>query len=77
MIEAVTAQARGVVFHPGLAFNGVKVFSATLMQDRAQLGERITQWLADHDEYRVTEIVVTQSSDSAFHCLAFSVFYRS
>jgi hypothetical protein len=56
-------------------FNGVKVFSATQMRDRDQLGETVTKWLAAHPSYELAEIVVTQSSDSAFHCIAITVFY--
>lgn len=56
-------------------FNGVKVFSATMFADRDQLGEKITAWMASHPAFRVTDVVVTQSSDEAFHCLAITVFY--
>jgi hypothetical protein len=56
-------------------FNGVKVFSATMAQQRADLGERITEWLRARPEVEVNETVVTQSSDDAFHCLAFTIFY--
>lgn len=56
-------------------FNGVKVFSATMVSDREKLGERITAWMRKHPHCEVREIVVTQSSDEAFHCLAFTVFY--
>jgi hypothetical protein len=56
-------------------FNGVKVFSATMVADRDQLGEKITAWLASHPQCRPTDVVVTQSSDEAFHCLAITLFY--
>jgi hypothetical protein len=56
-------------------FNGVKVFSATMVGDRGNLGERVTEWLQANPEFEVCEIVVTQSSDEAFHCLALTVFY--
>jgi hypothetical protein len=56
-------------------FNGVKVFSATMAKDRERLGERITEWIQEHLEYEIIDMVVTQSSDEAFHCLAFTVFY--
>jgi hypothetical protein len=56
-------------------FNGVKVFSATMVADRDQLGEKITNWMASHSQCKVTDIVVTQSSDEAFHCLAITLFY--
>lgn len=56
-------------------FNGVKVFSATMMADRDQLGEKITAWLGNHPSFKLTDVIVTQSSDEAFHCLAITVFY--
>lgn len=56
-------------------FNGVKVFSATMFADRERLGEKITAWIAAHPRYRIVEIVVTQSSDSSFHCVSITVFY--
>lgn len=59
-----------------LDFNGVKVFSATMMADRGQLGEKITDWLERHPHYQLRDIVVTQSSDEAFHCLAITIFYK-
>jgi hypothetical protein len=59
------------------AFTGVKVFAASMMAERALLGDKVTAWLETHPEHQVTEIVVTQSSDSSYHCLAFSIFYRA
>jgi hypothetical protein len=56
-------------------FNGVKVFSATMVADRDQLGEKVTAWMASHPQLKVTDIVITQSSDEAFHCIAITVFY--
>ena len=71
-------QAEGrVVVRPGLPFNGIKVFSATMFADRDQLGEKVTAWIASHPGYAICEIIVTQSSDAAFHCIAMTVFYRS
>ena len=60
-----------------IPFNGVKIFSATMFADRDQLGEKVTAWIADHPNVTLTEIIVTQSSDASFHCIAISVFYRS
>ncbi len=57
------------------SFNSAKVFSATMMNDRGKLGETITAWITEHPSFEITEIVVTQSSDEAFHCLAMTVFY--
>ena len=56
-------------------FNGVKVFSATLFADRERLGESVTAWLASRSDIKVIQMVVTQSSDAAFHCIAITVFY--
>ena len=56
-------------------FNGVKVFSATMFADRDRLGDRVTEWIAANSHLKVTEMIVTQSSDAAFHCVAITVFY--
>jgi len=56
-------------------FNSIKVFSATMMRDRANLGDNITSWITDNEDFSITEIIVTQSSDEAFHCLTFTIFY--
>lgn len=58
------------------AFNGVKIFSATMFADRGQLGDRITAWIASGPPRKLTDIVVTQSSDAAFHCVTISIFYH-
>ncbi len=56
-------------------FNGVKVFSATMAQERDQLGEKVTAWMRANPQCPLVETVVTQSSDEAFHCLTITVFY--
>jgi hypothetical protein len=56
-------------------FNGVKVFSATMAQERDQLGEKVSAWLADRPTLKIVDTIVTQSSDEAFHCLAITLFY--
>lgn len=56
-------------------FNGVKVFSATMVADRDQLGEKVSAWMNKNTQYKITDIVVTQSSDAAFHCIAITVFF--
>lgn len=68
-------QARRVVLDRG-PFNGVKVFSATMFADRERLGEKVTAWIAENPQVRMTELTVTQSSDASFHCIAITVFYR-
>jgi putative lipoic acid-binding regulatory protein len=60
-----------------LPFNGVKVFAATMFAQREQLGDRVTDWISTHPDYKISEIVVRQSSDSEFHCVSFTVFYLS
>lgn len=66
-----------IVLRSVTPFNGVKVFSATLFADRQQLGEKVTAWITDNPRNEVTEIIVTQSSDASFHCIALTVFYRA
>jgi hypothetical protein len=56
-------------------FNGVKIFSATMVADRERLGEKVSCWIAENPRFQVADLVVTQSSDDAFHCIAISVFY--
>lgn len=58
-----------------LKFNGVKVFSATMAQERDHLGEKVTQWLRDNPSVEIVDTIVRQSSDNAFHCLSITVFY--
>ncbi|MCA9668218.1 MAG: hypothetical protein KC503_21645 [Myxococcales bacterium] len=57
------------------SFNGVKVFSATMAQERDRLGDRITEWIREHRDYEIVDTIVTQSSDEAFHCLVITLFY--
>lgn len=59
-----------------MTFNGVKVFSATMAHDRAVLGEKVTDWMREHDDIEVVDYVITQSSDAEFHCLAITLFYN-
>ncbi len=64
-----------LVVRKDVKFNGLKIFSATMVADREQLGEKITAWLAANPNCRPCEFVVTQSSDEAFHCVAITLFY--
>ena len=54
----------------------MKVFSATMVAQRGRLGELVTEWIAENPQATVVDMVVTQSSDSQFHCIAISVSYR-
>lgn len=60
---------------PENRFNAVKVFSATMAQEREHLGEKVTGWLRQHPGVTVVDKIVTQSSDQAFHCVAITLFY--
>ena len=57
-------------------FNAVKIFSATMAQEREHLGEKVTEWIRTHPEVEIVNTVVTQSSDEAFHCIAITLFYK-
>jgi folate-dependent tRNA-U54 methylase TrmFO/GidA len=59
-----------------VGFTGMKVFSTTLARDREKLGERVTAWLRENPGLEVVSKEVTQSSDSEFHCLTITFFYR-
>jgi hypothetical protein len=73
---SVSNQSGALILRTDLKFNGVKVFSATMVADRDQLGEKVTDWMAKHSQTKkVTDLVITQSSDEAFHCIAITVFY--
>jgi hypothetical protein len=47
-----------------------------MFADRGQLGDRITAWIANGPQRKLTDIIVTQSSDAAFHCITISIFYQ-
>ena len=57
-------------------FSGAKVFFATKARDRDALGEKITDWIRANPAIRIVSKTVTQSSDSAFHCIAVTLFYQ-
>ena len=57
------------------SFTGVKVFSATMARDRANLGDDVTVWLKENSDIQIVDKVVTQSSDSEFHCITITLFY--
>lgn len=58
------------------AFDGVKVISATMIAQRGQLGEAVTDWIGQHPSLKIVDVVVRQSSDSRFHCVSVTIFYR-
>jgi hypothetical protein len=75
MSAASTNQSGSITLRRDVKFNGVKVFSATMVADREQLGEKVTDWISRNPNKKVTDIVITQSSDEAFHCIAITVFF--
>jgi hypothetical protein len=60
---------------PSSTFNAVKVFSATMLAQRQQLGEVVSDWLTRHPQIDIVDVRVSQSSDDRFHCLSIIVFY--
>ena len=56
--------------------SGVKVFSATKAKEREMLGDLITDWIRANPGNEIIDKIVTQSSDSEFHCLTITIFYR-
>lgn len=59
-----------------LGINGVKVFSASMFNERCQLGERITEWIRSNPSISINETIVTQSSDRSFHCVTITLLYN-
>jgi hypothetical protein len=59
-----------------LDVTGVKVFSATKAKERELLGELITDWIRSNQNCEIVDKIVTQSSDSEFHCLTITLFYK-
>jgi hypothetical protein len=58
-------------------FTGCKVFTATKHNERRALGEEVTAWIkGDGKECQIVDKIVTQSSDSEFHCIAITLFYN-
>ncbi len=57
--------------------SGVKVFSATKARERGRLGDEVTLWMREHKDVEIVDKIVTQSSDSEFHCLTITLFYRA
>jgi hypothetical protein len=61
---------------PVTGYDGVTVFSSTVLQSRRTLGEKITAWLSAHPDRLPVCTVVQQSSAAAFHCLSILVFWQ-
>ena len=52
------------------------VLTATKAKERELLGELITDWIRSHPDHEIVDKIVTQSSDSEFHCLTITLFYK-
>ena len=61
---------------PLCGYSVVHVISTTRHEEREHLGEKITEWLAQHPQLTVVEALVLQSSDSTHHCLAAFLFLK-
>jgi hypothetical protein len=58
-------------------FTGCKVFAATKHKERDSLGETVTTWLKGPGKtHEIVDKIVTQSSDSEYHCIAITIFYN-
>ncbi len=57
-------------------FDTVKVFSATKHLERQNIGDVITAWIRSNPDLVIVDKIVTQSSDSEFHCLVITLFCR-
>lgn len=75
-VRMVGRSRRCVTVRPDLQINGFKVFSATMHQQREQLGETVTAWIASHAHLSIVDITAVQSSDAMFHCITIVVAYR-
>ena len=60
-----------------LDVTGVKVFSATKAKERESLGEQVTEWIRCNPDCEIVDKIVTQSSDSEFHCLTITLFFKT
>lgn len=70
----------GRIRAPGPTLNGprwfkrVRVFASTKANERERMGERVEEWMiANSLAAEDCEIIVLQSSDAEFHCLAWVV----
>ena len=57
-------------------YSVVHVVSASRAEEREKLGERLTDWLAEHPQLEVVEFVVLQTSDASRHCHSIFAFLK-
>ena len=59
-------------------FDGIKIFSATKAREREELGGRVCEWMhRNKGKIQIVDKVVTQSSDSEFHCYTITLFFKT
>jgi hypothetical protein len=75
-LQVLRAGTTGAVTIRDGAFDGVKIFSATIIAQREKLGETVTEWIGRQTNLEIVEFVVVQSSDSSYHCVTICVFHR-
>ncbi|MEP6865516.1 MAG: hypothetical protein ABJE66_33155 [Deltaproteobacteria bacterium] len=46
-----------------------------MVAQRDALGGVVTDWIQANSQLEIVDLVVTQSSDASFHCIAITVFY--
>ena len=56
-------------------FDGMMIFSETKARLRDKLGETVTSWMNKNRHLSVVDRIITQSSDSEFHCVTITLFY--
>ncbi len=54
---------------------GIKVFSSSRPNRADLVGDRLTEWLSAQPSWAKYKFVVTQSSDSRFHCFSITVIW--
>ncbi len=57
-------------------YDGVKVFSATLVRRRETIGDDVNDWLNAHPNRIPVDTLIRQSSDRQFHCFTIVIFWR-
>jgi hypothetical protein len=61
---------------PLAGYTVVKTITATRHDERERLGEKVTEWLAQHPQLEVVATRVLQSSDSTHHCSSIFLFLK-
>lgn len=58
-------------------FDGIKVFTASMLKEREDLSNRVNTWLEKNKlAVELVDREIRQSSDSSYHCLSIILFYK-